>query len=71
MVILKHKSSKTYSTDFLNFTHAHIPAEAQTYATLPYQNLKGERGGGWVDNSISNQNPIKFYPTIDLWGNKI
>ena len=50
----------------------HIPAEAQTYATLPNQNLKGERGGGgWVDNSISNQNPIKFYPTIDLWSNKM
>ena len=38
----------------------HISAEAQTYATLPNQNLKGERGG-WVDNSISNQNPNKFY----------
>ena len=43
----------------------HIPAEAQTYATLPDQNLKGERGG-WVDNLISNQNPNKFYPAIDL-----
>ena len=31
---------------FLNFTHTHIPAEAQKYATLPDQNLKGERGGG-------------------------
>ena len=43
MVILKHKSSNL-TIDFLNFTHAHIPAEAQTYATLPDQNLKGERG---------------------------
>ena len=38
----------------------HIPVEAQIHATLFYQNLKGERGG-WVDNSISNQSPKKFY----------
>ena len=34
--------------------------EAQTHATLPNQNLKWEREG-WVDNSISVQNPNKFY----------
>ena len=41
----------------------HIPTEAQTYATLPNQNLKGERGGGGglVDKSISNQSRTKFY----------
>ena len=28
----------------LNFTHMHIPVEVQKHATLPDQNLKGERG---------------------------
>ena len=41
----KHKKFKSYSIDFLNFTHAHIPTEAQTYVTLLDQNLKRERGG--------------------------
>ena len=60
----------TSSINFLNFTHVHILAEAQICATLPDQNLKGERGG-WVDNSISNQSPRKLYQANRFVKNKL
>ena len=40
-------------------SYAH-PNGSPNTATLSDQNLKGERGE-WVDNSISNQSPNKFY----------
>ena len=51
------------SLSFFSCSQHHIKTLKSCYSS------QSETGGGkwgWVDNSISNQNPTKFYQAIDL-----
>ena len=53
--------------NLLSFFHAHnTTVKLPKLAILHNLELDGKKKGGWVDNSISNQSPNKFYQAINL-----